>query len=483
MVRSLNAKIALVYLLLLLVLGVTFLWVTTRSYTRYYQEADQRLNQTLAESLANEFKPFMGDSVDIDGIKNTMHYLMVMNPRVEIYLLNETGKVLAFFADPSKVKEEMVDLEPIQAFLADDATLPIVGDDPRHPGISKPFSVVPVDIDSQRRGYVYVILAGEDHDSALAMIQDSYIARVTATGVVLLLIFTGGIGLLLFFLTTKRFKRMTSVVQRFSAGSYAERVPVRYDDEVGQLGQAFNQMADTIVANMEELRRTDDLRKELIANVSHDLRSPLASIQGYVETILIKEPLTDHEREHYLQVILDNTTRLNRLVNELFELSRLDALQIQPALEPFSIAELTQDVVLKFRPQAEKLGLTLDAPLPQTLPMVYADIGMIERVLSNLISNALRYTPEGGTVRVAIDAQREGVQVQIADTGYGIPADDLPFVWDRFYRVDKSRARTSGGSGLGLAIAKKILELHESVPRIESTVNVGTTISFKLRLA
>ena len=274
---------------------------------------------------------------------------------------------------------------------------------------------------------------------------------------------------------------MRASVQRFEAGDYEQRVEVTSGDEIGQLGTAFNQMAGTIVANLAKLKKTDSLRRELIGNVSHDLRSPLASIQGYLETILMKgSELGAEKTRHFLNTIYSNVTMLSKLVEELFELSKLDARQIRPKPEPFAIAELAQDTVLKFQPHAEKKHIQLRSRLPQDLPFVYGDIGMIERALSNLIDNAVRYTPDHGEVSVELERQQDRVQVRVSDTGRGIPPDDLPYVFDRFYRVDKSRSRSSGGPGLGLAISKKILEAHRSDVSVQSAMDVGTTFSFDL---
>ncbi|NIR52793.1 HAMP domain-containing protein [candidate division KSB1 bacterium] len=433
--------------------------------------------------MANEFRPFLEDSLDYEGIGHTIHHLMVMNPRVEIYLLNERGKILAFFADPKKkVKLEFVRLDPIKTFLNKNGTMPILGDDPRHIGRKKPFSVAPIQIGHKIDGFLYVILGGEQYDSASAMIKESYIIRTTAIGLAVTFLFTGIIGLILFFFLTNRFHKMTEVVRKFKNGDFEERINIRSNDEIGQLGDAFNQMADTIVANMEELQRTDQLRRELIANVSHDLRNPLASMQGYLETIFIKDSsLKPDERQRYLEIIYDNTVLLSKLVSELFELSKLDAQQVQPCPEVFSIAELTQDVVMKFKPKAEKLKINLQVSLPHDLPMVKADIGMIDRALSNLIDNALRYTPEDGTVKLALLRENNKIHVTVSDTGCGISSDEIPFVFERFYRVEKSRARGSGGTGLGLAIAKRIVDLHDSSIRVQSEVNKGTTFSFSLK--
>ncbi len=475
-------KLSAIFLILLIIMGIAQVLITLQSSTRFYSEADQKLNSRLAFDMANEFRPFLKDSINFAGIEQTIHYMMIMNPKIEIYLLDGSGKILAFFAEPQKkVQAKFVDVDPIRRFLAANANMPILGDDPRHIGRKKPFSVASLKIGQSIDGYLYIIIGSEQFDSAASTIRESYIVQTILKGLLVTLLFTGIIGLILFALLTRRLRRMAEVVRQFERGMLEKRIPVKSNDEVGHLAQSFNRMADTIVTNMDELKKNDNLRRELVANVSHDLRSPLASIQGYLETILMKDKtLTAEERNQFLQVILNNTTLLNNLVEQLFELSKLDARQVQPNPEPFSMAELAQDVVMKFKPRAEKRNVDLQAVLPENLPQVKADIGLIERALSNLIDNALRYTPEKGTVKVVLSNSHKRVRVLVSDTGNGISADDLPFIFDRFYRAEKSRARTTGGTGLGLAISKKILELHGSTITVESVVNVGTTFSFDM---
>jgi len=481
-INSLYGKISAVFLALLLIVGVVQILISVNSSLNFVRESDQQLNRNLAQDLANEFKAFLKDSLDTEGIEHTIHHLMVMNPRVEIYLLDEVGQILAFFADPKKkVKLDFVGLRPVREFLSGEGTLPILGDDPRHHGRKKPFSASTLKIGSDIDGFLYVILGGEKYDSTTAMIKDSYIIRTTAINLGLVFISTGVIGLILFAFLTKRFRKMTVAVKKFEEGEFEKRIDIKSNDEIGQLANAFNQMADTIVANMEDLKKTDHLRRELIANVSHDLRGPLASMQGYLETILMKDStLSTNDRKKYLQIIYDNSTMLSKLVSELFELSKLDAKQVQPKPEAFSMAELTQDVVMKFKPEAESRKVDLQASLPKDLLMVEADIGMIERALSNFIDNALQYTPEKGTVKVDLSKQNKKVHVVVSDTGVGIPEEKIPLVFERFFRVEKSRSRSSGGTGLGLAIAKRILELHKSTISVESVEQEGTAFSFDL---
>ncbi len=480
--QSFYGKLSVIFLILLLIMGAVQIYITIQSSMNFVSEADQKLNLPLARNMALELNPFIEDTLDVERIKDKIHYMMVMNPKVEIYLLDGKGKILAFFADPpKKVKEEYVNLLPVQQFLDGKRDVLIMGSDPRFPGRYKPFTAAPLNIGRNRQGFIYIILGGEQYDSALSMLRDSYIAKTTIRGLLITVFFTGIIGLIIFFLLTRRLRRMTSVVGDFEQGNFYRRVPVTSTDELGQLGKTFNKMADTIVANMEELKRTDNLRRELVANVSHDLRSPLASIQGYLETIMMKDTdLSPNERQQYLETIFNNTRLLGRLVEELFELSRLDAKQIKPRKEEFPIAELVQDVVMKFRPRAEKSSITLQAVFPQDTPQVYGDIGLIERVVSNLIDNALSYTPSNGEVMVKLDSIEKTTRLTVSDTGYGIPEEDLPHIFDRFYRVEKSRGRSKGGTGLGLAIAKKIMELHDSDIRVESRVNAGTRFYFDL---
>lgn len=191
------------------------------------------------------------------------------------------------------------------------------------------------------------------------------------------------------------------------------------------------------------------------------------------------QSLVPEQREKYLHILLKNTNMLNKLVGDLFELSKLDARQIEPQVEPFNMAELTQDVVMKFQPLAGEMGVALTADLPKDLPNVRGDLALIERALSNLIENAVRYTPGNGSVCVRLENTNHAVYVFVSDTGPGIPAEDLSRIFERFYRLEKSRT-SRHGAGLGLAIAQKIIELHNSRIKVESVVNEGTTFSFVL---
>lgn len=479
--NSFYAKLSLLFLVLILGLGGGLAMLGMQAAERYADEVEQKLNRTLAFELAPEFEPLMRDSIHHAALREKVRSMTGVNRRIEIYLLDGQGRIKASFMRSNEaLARQQVDTAPLQRFLQKD-DLPILGEDPLHPSQRKPFSVAPVAIEGDEGCYLYIILGGEQYTSMARMVGDSYILRTALVGLGLILLVTAGMGLVLFRRLTERLRGMVDVVAAFEQGQFDRRMEPGTNDEVGQLARCFNRMADTLNETMNELRQADRMRRDLVANVSHDLRSPLASIQGYLETLLMKETtLGADERRRYLHTALKNAQRLNTLVGQLFELSKLDAQEIEPQQESFPIAELVQDIVMQYRPQAEAKAITLDADLPEKHALVYADIGLVERALSNLIDNAIHYTPADGQVRVSMTRHNGRVHTEVRDTGPGIPDEDLPHIFERFYRVEKSRDRNRGGAGLGLAIAQKILALHGSRLTVESTVGRGTAFAFDL---
>lgn len=481
--KTLYGKISAIFLILLLILGSVQIFVSVTSSVNYVCEASQKLHYSVAENLARKFQNVIHDSLEFSQLQEEFAELLMLNPRAEVYLLDHHGAVLKAFNDSHTLKRNQVNLTPVMRFLDEDSykSFPIKGDDPISDSRKKVFSAAELILPNGMPGYIYVILPSARFELASDGILNSYILSTSAFALSVTLIFAIIIGLVLFFLLTKRLHAMTGAVKNFELGKYDMRIDIGSEDEVGELGRAFNNMADTIEQYVSALEKNDHLRRELIANVSHDLRSPLASIQGYLETILMKnEVLSSSERKNFLELSLKNVINLNKLVHELFELSKLDARQTEPEMEPFSIAELIQDVVLKFQPESERRKIHLITRLPVNLPFVRGDIGMIERVLSNLIENALHFTPKEGRITIGLERIDKNIRISVSDTGEGIPEEDLPHIFDRFYRVEKSRSRNSGGSGLGLAIACKMVRLHKSELQVSSRLRSGSTFSFSL---
>lgn len=482
--RSLYARLAAALLGLLLVAGLLGVALSLFTARRYVDEANQRLHASLATNLVAERILMRDGELDRAALEHVFHVLMVINPQIECYLLDPGGRVLAFSAPPGHVRRHRVSTGPIEAFLDGPGELPITGDDPRNPGRRKVFSAARIPgPDGGVEGYLYVVLGGEQYESIAALLRGSYALRLGAglAGGALLVVL--GAGLVLFRLLTRRLRLLASALDRFRARGFAEALPpgVRSGggDEIDRLADSYVQMADRIGEQIHQLERTDHLRRELVANVSHDLRTPLAALQGYLETLLIKNgTLKPEEQRRFLDVAARHSARLGRLVGQLFDLARLDAGALQLRPEPFSLAELAQDVVGELQLEAEDRGVRLEADLGRELPFVVGDIGLIERVFANLVENALRHTPLGGTVRVAVAREETLVRAVVSDTGCGIPGEDLRHVFERYYR--SARGPDRGGAGLGLAIAKKIVELHRGTIEAWSALGAGTKFTVRL---
>lgn len=490
MSRSLYGKLALVWLLLFCAVGILYTVLTVFTTGMYQQEVNQKLNRGLARNMvADQLLSSQGE-VSPYALKELFHLLMVVNPSIEMYLLDENGVILNFSAPPEKVKRSAVSLDPIRTFLAHTDTFPILGDDPRDTSRKKVFSVSQIPLSGQPTGYLYIVLGGEEYDSVVDMLRRSYILRLSVWTALTGLLFALLAGLILFNMLTRRLSKLALTMETFADNDFSEEVgkyqqdllPDRHSDEIDRLRATFSRMVQRIRQQVASLKQTDVLRRELVANVSHDLRTPLASLHGYLETLLMKEgTLSREEHRTFLDIALKQSERLSELVGELFELARLDSREACIQREEFSLAELVQDVCQKFQLTVANKGVTLKSDFPSDLPFVKADIGLIERALENIIQNATRYTAAGGAITVSLTLLPESVRVCVSDTGCGIEERDLPYVFDRFYKAH--RENPSGGAGLGLAITKRILELHGSTIRAESTPNVGTIISFELALA
>lgn len=284
-----------------------------------------------------------------------------------------------------------------------------------------------------------------------------------------------GITVLLSRLLTRPIRELKEVAQEMSKGNLGVKVRVRSNDEIGQLGKTFNEMSQRLA----DLRKS---RKELLADISHEIRSPLARIQSDAE-ILIDREMEKEQREEHLKAICEEVKNISHLVEDLSMLSRLEHHQFELAISPSSLQDVLSQEISKFRLQLEEKGINLKQTIPTNIPLVMMNAKRIGQVISNLLMNSLRYTSKGGIVDIGLKRKDSMVEVWIKDTGPGIPKEEIPYIFDRLYRVDKSRSRTSGGTGLGLAIAKQFVEAHGGHIHAESEIEKGTCIRFTLQIA
>ena len=480
--NSLYWRISALFLLLLIVVGAAYIYITVQTAEQYFRDKHQRLNASIAEQMIKEVPPFINGEVNKSAMDKIMHSMMAINPAIEIYVLDPEGKILSYVAPYKKVKLTQVNLKPVFEFIDTRGEISIEGDDPRNPGEQKIFSAAPVLENEELVGYVYIVLASEEYVSVSEYLFGNFLLNLGGRNLIFTLIASLIIGLLGIWLITQNLRKIIATVREFQNGNLLARIPVKSKGELAQLSHTFNEMADTMLEDIKKREAVENLRKELVANVSHDLRTPLAVVRGYIETVMIKkDSLSEEDKDHYMNTALDSIDRLEKLVNELFELSKLETQQIQPQKEPFPISELIQDVVYKYQILAEEKGITLRPHLSKDLSIVHADIALMERVLQNLIGNAIKFTPKGGEVTVGISKSDKHVTIQVIDTGIGIPESEIPYVFDRYHKVNRTGGNITG-SGLGLAIVKKILEIHHTSISLTSKVNEGTTFSFDLPL-
>jgi signal transduction histidine kinase len=298
---------------------------------------------------------------------------------------------------------------------------------------------------------------------------------------------------------TRRIARLGEALDTHVQGGFA--APLRlpdadaHGDEIARLAARAEQVSQHIASQAATLAQAGRQRRELLANVSHDLRTPLASMQGYLELLLLRQgSLEPAEAHNYLQTAARQSERLGRLVGDLFELTRLEAEDMQPQAEPFVLAELAQDVVQRFAPDAHRREVALStfceaepggeaATGSIGAAQVQADIALIERVLANLVDNALRHTPAGGVVAIAISGDEAHLKVAVRDSGEGIAAEDLPGIFERYDRATRVGDSGAGHAGLGLAIAHRIVKLHGSALQVQSVAGQGTRVGFELARA
>ncbi|MEL6591314.1 MAG: HAMP domain-containing sensor histidine kinase [Bacteroidota bacterium] len=478
---QLFSKISLALLSLLVVLGITYVLITSVVAREYLQEVNQRLYGGIANSTVNEVQPLVDGQVDTLAIKDIMHSIMVMNPSAEVYLLDTVGSIITYVAPHKKILLESVGLDPVIEYIDAEEKPFIKGDDPRHPGEEKVFSAARLMDEDKLEGYLYIVLASEEQAAVTESLSGNYMLRLGSSWFFISLIGAMALGLIAIWYLTRNLRRIVAVVKRFKEGDYDARISHADEGDLHLLGETFNEMADTIVANIEQIQSVERLRRELIANVSHDLRTPLAIMQGYVETLQMKaDNLDASERDRYLTIIHNSSTKLAALVAQLFEYSKLEARQIEPEKEAFFIGELAQDVFHKYQLLAQEKGIEMHLDQTQNLPLVFADVGLVERVLQNLMDNALKFTPKGGSVTIGLRSLEEAVEVSIADTGPGIPEAEQPYIFERYRKAGREKAKSNQGAGLGLAIARKIMELHGSTLRVRSKINEGTAFMFHL---
>ena len=303
----------------------------------------------------------------------------------------------------------------------------------------------------------------------------------------MLLLFASGISVSFGYLISSGLvQALGDIVQaseQLSKGDLTARVPAGGKDEVARLAASFNQMAARLEAAAQEARRMEAARRDFVAGASHDLRTPLASLRAMIEALAEGVVVDPETVQRYLRQSQAEILRLSRLTDDLFQLAQLDAGHFAMQYEPASLSDLVSDSLGSLLPRAAAKGLTISGWVDPQVGLVWMAPLQVGRVLHNLLDNALRHTPEGGTIAVRAAPADGAVVISVQDSGEGISAEDLPRVFERFYRGEQSRSRSAGGTGLGLAIAKGLVEAHGGEIWVDSRPGSGACFRFSLPLA
>ena len=576
--KSIRWRLVAIYLLLILLAMELVSVYLLQSLERYYVSAYSATVASQAQLVAGFLRRYMVAEVDAPRIDQIVQEFS-RQTNLDIVVLRSTGELLSSSNDDLRYLERMLSQSEIARALTGGrgeavGKNPVTGERCLH-------LVEPVRAGDRVTGAVYVVASLEETYRTLGDIR-----RLLIYATVLALCVTAVLGLIVSQTITRPIVEVTAKARQMASGKFDQRIEVRSEDEIGELGTMFNHltlklsdtlremgeekakleailthMADGVLAvdgeqkviainpvacrmlggnqrdlignplpeaiakvlgmgcraasekvkiggrvllaryasfrnerggspgvvavlqDITEGERLENMRKDFVANVSHELRTPLTTVRSYVETLLDGAVRDDAVARQFLSVVLRETERMTRLVRDLLDLAQLDHKEAALDIRPGMVDDVVAEAVSRIRPQAEKKGLTLTLETTDGSIKAHMDAGRIEQVLLNIIANSIEFTKPGGTIRVKVWRSGGAVNIGVVDTGIGIPSEDLPRLFERFYRVEKARSRELGGTGLGLAIAKEIVQAHGGDISISSKVGEGTEVVFWLPLA
>jgi signal transduction histidine kinase len=393
---------------------------------------------------------------------------MVISPSAEVYFLDTSGKVMAYYENEKEVKIHSLPLDNIRKLIASGGGKYIKSIDPREPLSDKIFSAAEVKNDSKSLGYIYVILGS--NKNVTSMLYTSFFGSLLIKVFSVILIISIILSLLYLRRIRRRFARMIGVLERFQNGDYQARFDIKNNDELAPVTAAFNKMADLLVYNLDRLTKSEKDRKDFIANISHDLRTPLSIARGYTETLLMnnEKPVTQKEQEEFLQLVHRKLRQVEHMVKQLFDLSKMEAAEFIPKKEPFVLSEIVLEIIHASSSAAQEKNIKIDCTLCKNTSWIFADTGMMERVVQNLFVNAIRYTPQGGSITVSLTRDNVELIFEIENSGESLRTELL-----EWFNATDDKTSTRPSEGIGLRIVKKILQLHDYSYRAETVAGRG----------
>lgn len=479
---SIFRRITIMVFLLITILGVLFIAITYLSTKHYHQASTQLLNKDVAAHIAKFTSPFDKNGINKQKADSVFKDAMVISPSAEVYFLDTAGKVIAFHAPEKDIRLWKVPLNNLQTYIRDSGKNYIKAPDPKDPGNSKIFSASEVVESGAKLGYIYVILGSKESENIIDVLLSSHISNLAIKTFIAIILLSIVISFIYLNRIRRSFNRMIDVLERFEQGDFTARFDIKKEDELAPVTEAFNKMADLLSSNIQKLTKSEQERKDFIATISHDLRTPLSIARGFTETLLIKgegHELNPQQRKEYVQLVLFKIEQVEVMVKQLFELSKMEAVEFNAAPEPFVLSEIVQETVNTFQLMAQEKTIDLRCTQCQYHVWIKADIGMMERVVQNLMDNAVKSTPAGGNVYIALTVEGNELNFAIKNTGDALP-EDLVYWINNFKGKANLFVNRPAKLGLGLLIVQKALHMHGSSLKAYTMPAGGNIFTFSL---
>ncbi|MFD2170042.1 sensor histidine kinase [Tumebacillus lipolyticus] len=452
--RKVRGKILLILLVLLAVVILSLAMTVSHLFQTIF--TSQRLEEL--ELDVYHYADMAGAGGDFSRLS-----ALDLPPERQLIAIGQEGRVL-FRGGSSSDDLEMGWLPETEKIFAGTAVTVKAID----PQLNEPVLVTGVPVGSPTDMALYLIEPATTGDRLIQKMNQVLLLAVFGA-----LLLAGGGSLIVADRMAQPLIRMERMATKLMRGDFTERVKAGGRDELASLGNTLNRLA----SHLDQVEAT---RAEFLSNVSHDLRTPLSYIQGYAQILSEGLAQSEADRQTYANIIREEVGRLGRMLDDLLEVAKFEESQFRLEPIPLDMGHVIEEMVHRLTPFAEAKRVDLSYEGSIALPLVLADQARMEQLLINLIQNAIHYTQEGGRVVIQTRDSASQVLVSVVDNGPGIPAEDLPYIWERFYRGDKSRNRTLGGTGIGLSIVKRIVEAHHGQVQVTSELGVGTTVSFVL---
>ncbi len=468
--KSVFTRLFVTYLSILILSFVMIAVVLSKALESHFMKQKQNLMITHGERMVRQFaSPYYEGEVKISMFFSNVQILSnYIDAR--IWLIDDIGQIIVDSSDVLKGGDVVELIPEIQELFYNKSKESMIIQNKFNDIFNQPTLTVVcpvITIDDIIKGALII------HSPMLEIKQS---IKDTYTVFLFCLLISAFVAFILIYYTSKRItkplKDINDAARVISNGDFNKRIEIVSNDEIGQLGKSFNDMA-------EGLNRLEEYRRRFIANISHDLRSPITSIQGFLNAIL-DGTIPEEKQEKYLKIVLDETNRLTKLTNDILELTKFENHEIELNKENFDLNEMIRNILLSFETRMVDKNVKVKVLLAKENTWVYADAQKIQRVIYNLLDNAVKFTNENGSITIETTYEDSKVNVSISDTGIGIKEEDLKHIFERFYKVDSSRGQDKKGTGLGLAIVKEIIKAHNQKITVESELKKGTKFTFSL---